>query len=481
MIQPAPNSPLQPLLQHYREQQGSFKFSQLKSMSNDSALPQATRQAAQRLLQDANLRHAVDSANDGEIDGEFTAADLRRVLTEESSGGGTAMSMQQVAATLRDNFRLLDACDGDPNDGEFNREALLRIQENPECSPRLREACQAMLRNSHYQRSLSLGLGYGEADQDEWKLDSLQAAAGRGPGGGPDPGSDFLKMQRAGRVLQSHFTRLDRRGDWPGLYGAAFADRPDGKITRQELQVAAQDEGAPQELRNTARLLLSNPAYLASLGEDVITRESLVEARESGQKAALEEVQRLRSQHDSYSGPTPENSNEWNRLRRAEEQVRWQQLLDRSPDHLHALYRAAQLPSDIVDVVGAVADAPGVIRSARRAPLVGGWMGKLNGRLDRVPSKWLNGLGRVGKVLGPVGSLLDGINVADAVSQGDGVRIATSSGSLAGGVLCAVPGGAVVGIPLLIGSWVIDAFTESKQERAEASEEAAHQLFQEQS
>jgi len=274
MIQPAPNSSrLQPLLQHYKDKPGSFKFSQLKSMSNDSALPQATRQAAQRLLQDANLRHAVDSANDGEIDGEFTAADLQRVLTEQASAGPTDMSMQQVAATLRDNFRLLDACDGDPTDGEFNREALLKIQENPECSPRLREACQAMLRNSHYQRSLSLGLGYGEADLDEWKLDSLQAAAGRGPGGGPDPNSDFLKMQRAGRVLQSHFKTLDRRGDWPGPFGPAFADRPDGKITRQELQVAAQDARAPKELRETAQLLLDNPAFLASLGEDAIRGE----------------------------------------------------------------------------------------------------------------------------------------------------------------------------------------------------------------
>jgi len=459
----------QPLLRHLDTHTGSLKFSQLRQLANNPGVDPQTRRAAQALFQDANLRHAVDSARDNEIDGTFEVDDLRRVVTEEQVAN-SSMSVQEVAATMRDNFRILDAADGDPDDGEIDRENLLKVMENPDTSLRLREACRNLLSNSNYQRSLSLGLGYGEADVEEWKLDSIQAVASRGERvlvSSSD--SDYQRTIQAGKVVEKNFDRIDKKAQVPGFGAGLFhLDASDGKVTRAELETALADPNCSPELKQAGQLLLRNSAFLNTLGEDgILTRESIGEAAAANQKAALEDVQRLRAQRQSYTGKKPQQSMEWNRLDHALQHLEAERPL---PDR--SLYRSTRLASDIVGVAGTVADLPELMKDSK--------VKKLVDAADRIPSPLTRGLGVAGKVLGPVGAVFDGIDLVDAIDQGDGVRIGTSSAALAGTALCAVPGGAIVGVPLMVGSFIVDFFTESDQERAESSEEAAHELFAEQ-
>ena len=196
--------------------------------------------------------------------------------------GEAGFDLGESARIIRDNLDLLDSAAGGRRDGKFGLEDMEAVAADENAPPELRQAVENFLADPNALNALDVA-GGPRVDRKFSKkdLDRVISEADENRGGmSLDEATDILREEE-------NFKRLD----------AAKNGREDGKISREDLEIVAADESAPDKLREAAQAVLDN--------------DNLFNAMDVGRS---DKTDGLISKDDlsniNYS-PTPEEGRQW--------------------------------------------------------------------------------------------------------------------------------------------------------------------------
>lgn len=225
----------------------TFSRADLLRVASDPGSSPELRQAARAMLNDPLAMIRLDTA-DSRGRGGSEASDGRISKGDLTSVGGIvtpqpAMSTERASQVLNQNFDKLSG-----GAETFGRNDLLRVANDPNSSPELRQAARAVLNDpqaiSKLDAADSRSRGGNEAADGRISKGDLTAV-----GGSVTP---LLPMttERAAQVLNLNFDQVS-----------------DGKeaVTRDDLNRVANDPTKSPEVRQAARFLLDNPGSVLKL------------------------------------------------------------------------------------------------------------------------------------------------------------------------------------------------------------------------
>ncbi len=228
----------------------------LEAIAGDENADAKLREAAKNALSNENWLNALDlGKGGGEVDHKFNRDDLQAVVDEERKHA-QKMSIEETASTVRNNFELFDTASGrGGRDNIISKDDLKAVVGNDKLSADVRDAARALLENQNYQHAVDVGEGRGESD-GKFSLRDVNAAADRGFKDDPkvaQMAADDPKIQANVLQVAQNFDRLDV---------AAHGGKPDGVISKSDLEAAYNDPNTSPELKAAVQSLLQNPAAL---------------------------------------------------------------------------------------------------------------------------------------------------------------------------------------------------------------------------
>ena len=156
-------------------QDGKFGSQDLEQVANDPNASQELREAAQQVLDDPNLYHALDLGNGSSLDDTISSGDLTRVMEAQGPNSGDKPTMDQVANQFHDHFDALDSAKNGKTDGIVSREDLAIAAQDSSRPQEERDLAQLMLDDSTYWDAFDVAADGGSKD-GKVSSDDLTAA-----------------------------------------------------------------------------------------------------------------------------------------------------------------------------------------------------------------------------------------------------------------------------------------------------------------
>lgn len=139
---------------------GVFGSKDLERIANDPKASQELREAAQQVLDDPNLYHALDVGDGKGLDDKISLADLNQVEANEGFQSGRGkQSFTDVRDELSHNFDTFDSASNGKKDGIISQDDLKKVASDESRSESERKLAQKLLDDPNYWNAFDVADG----------------------------------------------------------------------------------------------------------------------------------------------------------------------------------------------------------------------------------------------------------------------------------------------------------------------------------
>lgn len=147
---------------------GVFGSNDLEKVATDPNASPELKAAAEQVLSDPNLYHAIDVADGRNLDDKISGADLDKVIANEkkssSASGSTAPTFKDLSDRLNKSFDTFDSAKNGRKDGKISREDLEIVANDSNKSEADRTLAKQLLADQTSLDAMDLGSKKGHKD-----------------------------------------------------------------------------------------------------------------------------------------------------------------------------------------------------------------------------------------------------------------------------------------------------------------------------